>query len=110
MTSVQQLLLDTLADLVRDKMKTFKWHLKEDHFASAADLEKAEDATDAVDLMVERRGPEGAVKITLAILRKMNENHLAKQLEDEHKGNYISKPTMTFHQLQCKQSVYLCRV
>ncbi|KTF83707.1 hypothetical protein cypCar_00045005, partial [Cyprinus carpio] len=86
MTSVQQLLLDTLADLVRDKMKTFKWHLKEDHFASAADLEKAEDATDAVDLMVERRGPEGAVKITLAILRKMNENHLAEQLEDEHKG------------------------
>ncbi|XP_042592082.1 interferon-induced very large GTPase 1-like [Cyprinus carpio] len=86
MTSVQQLLLDTLADLVRDKMKTFKWHLKEDHFASAADLEKAEDATDAVDLMVARCGPEGAVNITLAILRKMNENHLAEQLEDEHKG------------------------
>uniref|UniRef100_A0A673MGC6 Pyrin domain-containing protein n=1 Tax=Sinocyclocheilus rhinocerous TaxID=307959 RepID=A0A673MGC6_9TELE len=86
MTSVPHLLLDTLEGLDSTKLKKFKWHLKNDGIASVADVEKA-DATDTVELMVARRGQEGAVKITLDILRKMEENHLAEQLQDKHKAS-----------------------
>ncbi|KAI2646870.1 NLR family CARD domain-containing protein 3 [Labeo rohita] len=34
--------------------------------------------------MLDRFGPENAVKITLDILKKMNQNHLAEQLENKH--------------------------
>lgn len=87
MTAVPQLILETLEDLGHDKLKRFKWHLKHDGIASATDVEKADATTATVDLVVARRGPEGAVEITLDILRKMQENNLAKQLEDRHKGN-----------------------
>ncbi|XP_050982141.1 tripartite motif-containing protein 16-like protein isoform X2 [Labeo rohita] len=35
--------------------------------------------------MRKRFGPKEAVKITVEILRKMNQNHVAEQLEDKHK-------------------------
>ncbi|XP_073690407.1 protein NLRC3-like [Garra rufa] len=38
-----------------------------------------------VDRLVRRFGPEEAVKITVDILRKMNQNDLAEQLEKKHK-------------------------
>ncbi|RXN36587.1 Kv channel-interacting 2-like protein [Labeo rohita] len=50
----------------------------------SAALEKV-DAPDTVDLMRKRFGPKEAVKITVEILRKMNQNHVAEQLEDKHK-------------------------
>ncbi|XP_051747392.1 NACHT, LRR and PYD domains-containing protein 12-like isoform X2 [Ctenopharyngodon idella] len=81
MTSVQDQLLETLEDLDSEKLKKFQWNLKNDGLASTVDLEKA-DAIDTVNQIVSRCGPEGAVQITLDILRKMKENHLAEQLED----------------------------
>ncbi|KAL1276400.1 hypothetical protein QQF64_036023, partial [Cirrhinus molitorella] len=42
------------------------------------------DATDTVDQMLDRLGPESAVKIMLHILKKMNQNHLAEQLQKKH--------------------------
>ncbi len=83
MTSVPHLLVATLEELGSDKLKTFKWYFKDAGHALAADVEKAEAITDTVDLMVRRRGPEGAVKITLDILEKMKEKHLAEQLQIE---------------------------
>ncbi|XP_048010475.1 NACHT, LRR and PYD domains-containing protein 3-like [Megalobrama amblycephala] len=77
-------LLDTLDALDSEKLKRFKWHLKQDAHVSAADLESA-DAIDTVDLMMACCGPERAVKITLSILRKMRQNHLAEELENETK-------------------------
>ncbi len=78
MTSEQ--LLDTLDALDKETLKRFKWHLKQDAHASAADLENA-DTIDTVDLMMACCGLESAVKITLSILRKMKLNHLAEDLE-----------------------------
>ncbi|RXN03279.1 serine threonine- kinase Nek4-like protein [Labeo rohita] len=84
MASVSEQILDALDDLDTEKLKRFKWHLKNYKGFSAADLEKA-DAPDTVDLMMKRFGPEEAVKITVDILRKMNHNHLAEELENKHK-------------------------
>ncbi|KAL1250767.1 hypothetical protein QQF64_018563, partial [Cirrhinus molitorella] len=47
-------------------------------------MEKA-DIFDTVDKMVVCFGPEVAVNVMVEILRKMNQNNLAEQLENEHK-------------------------
>ncbi len=87
MVSVLEQLLAALDDLDNDKLKRFQWRLKNYFSVSAADLEKA-DAPDTVDLMMKCFGPEEAVKITVDILRKMNHNHQAEELENKHKqGN-----------------------
>ncbi|KAI2665738.1 NACHT, LRR and PYD domains-containing protein 12 [Labeo rohita] len=83
MASVKQLLNDTLDDLEEEQLKRFKSYLREDGPIPVSVLEKA-DATDTVDQMLDRFGPERAVKITLDILKKMNQNHLAEQLENKH--------------------------
>ncbi|XP_050963869.1 NACHT, LRR and PYD domains-containing protein 12 isoform X2 [Labeo rohita] len=83
MASVKQLLNDTLDDLEEKELKRFKSYLREDGPIPVSVLEKA-DATDTVDQMLDRFGPERAVKITLDILKKMNQNHLAEQLENKH--------------------------
>ncbi|KAK2917141.1 hypothetical protein Q8A67_001515 [Cirrhinus molitorella] len=90
MTSLQELLLETLDDLTSEKLKIFKWHLKTDGFAKVVDVEKANATTDAVDLMVARCGQEKAVNITLEILRKMKENNLAEQLQMQIQANNAS--------------------
>ncbi|RXN10920.1 LRR and PYD domains-containing 6-like protein [Labeo rohita] len=84
MASVSEQLLAALDDLVTDELKRFKWHLKNHKGCSAAALEKA-DAPDTVDLMMKRFGEEKAVTITVGILRKMNHNHVAEQLEKKQK-------------------------
>uniref|UniRef100_A0A8C1LAR5 Pyrin domain-containing protein n=1 Tax=Cyprinus carpio TaxID=7962 RepID=A0A8C1LAR5_CYPCA len=87
MASVSEQLLAALDDLDADKLKRFKWHFKNYKGFSVTYLEKA-DAHDTVDLMMERFGPEEAVKFTVDILRKMNHNHVAEELEEKHKqGN-----------------------
>lgn len=87
MTSVSEQLLVALDELDAEKLKRFKWHFKNYKRIPAADLDKA-DAPDTVDLMMKRFGPEEAVKITLDILRKMNQNHVAEELENKQKqGN-----------------------
>uniref|UniRef100_A0A8C2J4S3 Pyrin domain-containing protein n=1 Tax=Cyprinus carpio TaxID=7962 RepID=A0A8C2J4S3_CYPCA len=68
MASVSEQLLAALDELDADKLKRFKWHLKNHYGVSAADLEKA-DALDTVDLMMKRFGQEEAVKITLTAFR-----------------------------------------
>ncbi|XP_050957958.1 NACHT, LRR and PYD domains-containing protein 6 [Labeo rohita] len=89
MASVKRKLYDTLDDLEEEKLKRFKSYLREDGNIKVSVLEKA-DATDTVDQMLDRFGPERAVKITLDILKKMNQNHLAKQLENSKKVKTIS--------------------
>ncbi|KTG34757.1 hypothetical protein cypCar_00021465 [Cyprinus carpio] len=84
MAYVSEQHLAALDDLDTDKLKRFKWRLKNHYCLSSAALEKA-DAPDTVDLMMKRFGPEEAVKISVEILRKMNQNHVAEQLEDKHK-------------------------
>lgn len=90
MASVDELLLNSLKDLGKEELKTFQWHLKKNHKEiSNSELEDA-DRLKTVDLMVDHFGEEEAVKNTVKILRKMNKNNQAKQLEDNHKqGNRL---------------------
>ncbi|ROI37167.1 NLR family CARD domain-containing protein 3 [Anabarilius grahami] len=83
MASVKKLLNDTLDDLKEDSRKRFKSYLKEDGPIRAGKLEKA-DVTEIVDIMMERFGAEEAVKITLNILRKMNQNRLVEELQNNY--------------------------
>ncbi|KAI7804904.1 putative NACHT [Triplophysa rosa] len=84
MASVSELLKDSLNELIKDQLKEFRWELKSHYGISASELENA-DVLDTVDKIVEYHGPEEAVKVTLNILRKMNQNHLAELLENKHK-------------------------
>ncbi|KAK9951851.1 hypothetical protein ABG768_017726, partial [Culter alburnus] len=83
MASVKKLLNDTLDDLKKHDRKRFKSYLKDDGPIGAGKLEKA-DVTDIVDIMMEHFGAEEAVKITLNILRKMNQNRLAEELQNNY--------------------------
>ncbi|KTF76889.1 hypothetical protein cypCar_00037043, partial [Cyprinus carpio] len=83
MESALELLYKTLDDLEKDDLKRFRSLLKEDGRIGAGKLEDA-DVTDIVNMMVECYGPEEAVKITLKILRKVNQNQLAKELQEKH--------------------------
>lgn len=84
MAPVSVLLKDSLNELIKDQLKEFRWELKNHYGISASVLENA-DVLDTVDKMVERHGPDGAVKVTLNILRKMNQNHLAELIENKLK-------------------------
>ncbi|KAL1276711.1 hypothetical protein QQF64_036334 [Cirrhinus molitorella] len=86
MVSVKELLVDSLKELVEAELKEFTWHLKNAYHKciSKSEMQKA-DIFDTVDKMVMCFGPEEAVKVMVDILRKMNQNDLAEQLENEHK-------------------------
>ncbi|RXN22430.1 LRR and PYD domains-containing 3-like protein [Labeo rohita] len=85
MASVKYLLENTLMDLVNADLKWFQQRLEDDHKCiSKSEMENA-DRLKTVNKMVECFGPEEAVKIMVGILRKINQNELAEQLENEHK-------------------------
>lgn len=88
MASVKELLVNSLKDLEKDDLKEFQWHLKNHERISNSDMENAH-VLDTVDKMVAHFGPEEAVKITVNILRKMNQNLLAELIENEHKKGNI---------------------
>uniref|UniRef100_A0A4W5N996 Pyrin domain-containing protein n=1 Tax=Hucho hucho TaxID=62062 RepID=A0A4W5N996_9TELE len=86
--SVAELLLATLEDLLEVHLKTFKWHLTQDvlegfRHIPVSQLENA-DRLDNAKKMVETYGPEGAVKISIEILRKMNQNQLSDRLKNHY--------------------------
>ncbi|XP_051743051.1 NACHT, LRR and PYD domains-containing protein 12-like isoform X2 [Ctenopharyngodon idella] len=98
MASVKELLEKSLNEVEEAELKKFQWHLRNDHERiSKSDMENA-DRLKTVDKMVECFGPEEAVKITVEILRKMNQNDLAKQLENKHKqGSSADDRQATLH-------------
>ncbi|XP_021420422.2 NACHT, LRR and PYD domains-containing protein 12 [Oncorhynchus mykiss] len=83
-TSVPDLLLAILEELVGNDLKTFHWYLAQsvpDGFPliPKGHLENA-DRQDTVDTMVNTYGHDVAMKISLEILRKMNQKDLSKTL------------------------------
>ncbi|XP_051747434.1 NACHT, LRR and PYD domains-containing protein 12-like isoform X2 [Ctenopharyngodon idella] len=98
MASVKELLEKSLYELEKAELKKFQWHLRNDHESiSKSDMENA-DRLKTVDKMVECFGPEKAVKITVEILRKMNQNNLAEHLENKHKqGSSADDRQATLH-------------
>ncbi|KAL0194613.1 hypothetical protein M9458_008185, partial [Cirrhinus mrigala] len=95
MASVEDLLLNSLKELGEDHLKEFQWHLTKDHDCIPKyEMENA-NRCKTVDKMVACFGPEEAVKITVSILRKMNQNELAEQLENKHKQAQTESNTNT---------------
>lgn len=66
--------------------KRFKNHLREMDQVPWSKLEKA-DCDDTVDLMIQKYTKEHAGQIVVQILKKMNLNQLAKDLEMELKSS-----------------------
>eukprot|EP00063_Salmo_salar_P075091 XP_014049926.1 PREDICTED: NACHT, LRR and PYD domains-containing protein 12-like isoform X2 [Salmo salar] len=91
-SSVPELLLATLNQLADDDLKTFKWYLKQhDGFISQmglcaiskSQLENA-DREDTVDKMTETYSYADTLKISLEILRRINQNNLAEKLKTDY--------------------------
>ncbi|XP_055762374.1 uncharacterized protein LOC129839125 [Salvelinus fontinalis] len=87
-TKVHFMLLNTLKGLGRGDLKTFQFHLTHDvdDPISRSQLEDA-DRLVTVDRMVQSYCDEGAVKITLEILRKMGQNKMADELKEKFTNN-----------------------
>ncbi|XP_056100937.1 NACHT, LRR and PYD domains-containing protein 12-like isoform X1 [Rhinichthys klamathensis goyatoka] len=83
MASVKEQLVKSLKELVKDDLKEFQWYLKNHECVSTSEMENT-DVLDTVDKMVASFGQEEAVMITVNILKKMNQNLLAEQLENKH--------------------------
>ncbi len=88
MASLEELLLNSLIELEDDDLELFQWHLKKHKCISKSEMKDA-NRLKTVDKMVACFGSEVAVTITVDILRKMNQNLLAEQLEKEHKQGNI---------------------
>lgn len=82
MSLIQDTLRNTLENIRLADFKKFKHHLRDMDQVPWSKLEKA-DCDDIVDLMIQMYTKEHAGQIVLAILKKMNLNQLAKDLEME---------------------------
>ncbi|XP_052402694.1 protein NLRC3-like [Carassius gibelio] len=98
MASVKELIVNTLNRLGKDDLKKFQWFLnnRKPQGIPKAEIENA-DVLDTVDKIVERFGPEEAVKITINILRKMNQNLLAEESENKYKEDSTAESQHDLH-------------
>ncbi|XP_076869695.1 NACHT, LRR and PYD domains-containing protein 3-like [Brachyhypopomus gauderio] len=87
MANIPEELLSVLEDLSTKELENFRWRLtnslEDDKRIPKAHLENVE-RHDTVDKMVQKYGPDGAVEITVDILKKMNQNQLAEDLRTKH--------------------------
>ncbi|XP_036804805.1 uncharacterized protein LOC110518417 isoform X2 [Oncorhynchus mykiss] len=97
MLDVLDLLLTSLKELTEEQLKTFQSHLTTVQLPGFPPIPESQlentDRQVTVDQMVERYGPEGAVEITVEILREMNQHDLAKKLQRDHRGKKLKKIT-----------------
>uniref|UniRef100_A0A8C1LEZ0 Uncharacterized protein n=1 Tax=Cyprinus carpio TaxID=7962 RepID=A0A8C1LEZ0_CYPCA len=96
MPSVEELLLKSLEELVKDDLKKFQWHLKKHECIATSEMEDA-GRLKTVDKMVACFGSEEAVKITVDILKNMGTNDLAVQLEKKHKQGSAEDSKATYN-------------
>ncbi|XP_036372618.1 NACHT, LRR and PYD domains-containing protein 3-like isoform X3 [Megalops cyprinoides] len=79
------LLLDYLKEFCEQEFKEFKWHLSQKVLKGFPPIPRGQvtklDKMDLVDVMVNTYCDEGALKISLKILKKMNQYGLAQRLE-----------------------------
>lgn len=83
MAQTLDLLFKTLDELGSANLKQFTTHLSQSTLEGFEPIpeQQLEDATDVGFMMKETYGDKGSVKMTLSILRKMNLNYLAENLE-----------------------------
>ncbi|KAM9492122.1 uncharacterized protein ACWYII_004093 isoform 3-T4 [Salvelinus alpinus] len=96
------LLLTTLEELTEEQLKTFQSCLTSGWMLGFPPIPESQlensDRQDTVDQMVERYGPERAVKITWRILMCMDLDDLAEQLERDYSGGIPTAPYQSFFQ------------
>ncbi|KAL7403607.1 hypothetical protein ABVT39_002910 [Epinephelus coioides] len=82
---VSQLLLKTLKDLSRHDLKRFKWYLALNNLKNCKRVPLCHLVSphrrDTVSKMIDSYGEEKAVSLTIAILKKMEHNSAAEELE-----------------------------
>ncbi|XP_035254326.1 GTPase IMAP family member 4-like [Anguilla anguilla] len=87
MAGVRSLLVFTLDDLLAEDLRRFKFWLSNDLPEGVKPIGKGRlenrGVVDMVELMVEVHGEEGAAKVALHALRKVDQNDLAQRLEKE---------------------------
>ncbi|XP_055763815.1 uncharacterized protein LOC129840029 isoform X4 [Salvelinus fontinalis] len=97
MLEVLDLLLATLEELTEEQLETFQSHLTTSQLPGFPPIPESQlentDRQDTVDQMVQRYDHEGAVEITVEILREMNQHDLAKKLQRDHRGKKRKKIT-----------------
>lgn len=96
MASVPQLLLDTLMELVDQELKTFHWYLYSQVLEGIVHISKSlvegVDRPGTVDLLVQTYGTDGAVTVTVDILRRMKLVLWAETLKNNYdKGKTFLK-------------------
>nr|ACO13347.1 NACHT, LRR and PYD domains-containing protein 6 [Esox lucius] len=79
-------LLAILDELGAAEVKRFQWYLNKGVLEGFPSIPKGrledKDRTDIVDTMVQAYNMDGAVTITVEILKKMNQNSLAGKLQE----------------------------
>ncbi|XP_064815390.1 uncharacterized protein LOC135531181 isoform X2 [Oncorhynchus masou masou] len=95
MFAVRDLLLTSLQELTEEQLKIFQSHQTSGRICGFPPIPESQlentDRQVTVDQMVKRYDPEGAVEITLRILREMNQHDLAKKLQRDHRGKKRKK-------------------
>ncbi|KAM9492137.1 uncharacterized protein ACWYII_004100 [Salvelinus alpinus] len=85
---IKALLLNSLEELNINELKTFQNYLTSGKLLGFPPIPERQlenvDRQVTVDLMMKSYGPERAVKITLRILRWMNEHDLTEKLQSDH--------------------------
>ncbi|XP_062299572.1 NACHT, LRR and PYD domains-containing protein 12-like [Scomber scombrus] len=84
-------LLNLLEDLTDDQFEKFKWHLEREKLGDIrpikkSQLEKAK-RQGAVDLMVQKYEPAGAVEVMKSVLKKISRNDLVTDLSNISSGS-----------------------
>ncbi|XP_066516618.1 caspase b-like isoform X3 [Hoplias malabaricus] len=86
MATVSSVLLYHLDELLDDEFKRFKWYLTEGKLQGINPIAKSKlenvKQIKVVSLMEEQYGSSDAGKIAVRILREMQQNNLAKKLEE----------------------------
>ncbi|KAI7814343.1 NACHT, LRR and PYD domains-containing protein 1 homolog [Triplophysa rosa] len=82
--SVHEILLKCLDDLKSEDLRLFTWHLTEADRESQIPKSKLENkmTCDVVSCMIDQYQEDGAGRVTLMILKRMNQNNLAKELQE----------------------------
>ncbi|KAM9362763.1 pyrin-like isoform 2-T3 [Symphorus nematophorus] len=88
--SVQQLLVETLEELIDEEFNQFKWYLALDVLQGCKPIKRAQLQNaarwDTVSKMSDSYGEELAVSLTIDILKKMGKNGSAAELKKTYEG------------------------
>lgn len=95
MAAVPELLLETLVDLVAEDLRTFQWYLSSKVLEGLPHIPKSRlegvDRPGTVDLLAQTYGYDGAVTVTVDILKKkMKFKLLAEELQKKYNQGKIS--------------------